>query len=149
MNNNDFTATFLVDKTPEEAFNAINNVRGWWTENLEGGSQKLNDEFTVRFGDVHMSKQKLVELTPGKKVVWLVTDSKLTFVEEQEEWINTTISFDIAKQGDQTQVTFTHHGLTPDVQCYNGCSRGWTYYFSGSLHNFIATGKGQAEPKEA
>src|ERR1700759_1980034 len=140
----DFTATFLVDQTPEEAYNAINDVRGWWTENLDGDSQKLNDEFTVRFGDVHMSSHKLIELIPGKKIVWLTTASKLTFVDEQEEWTGTTISFDISKQGDQTQVTFTHHGLTQAVQCYNGCSRGWTYYFCDSLYKFITTGKGLA-----
>lgn len=141
MNRKDFTITLLVDKTPQEAFDTINDVRGWWTENLEGSSQKPGDEFTVRFDDIHMSKQKLVEVIQGKKVVWLVTDSKLNFVEDKQEWTNTKISFEIAEQDGQTQIKFTHFGLVPEVECYNGCSTGWTYYI-GSLYKLLTEGKG-------
>jgi len=84
MNTPDFTATFLVDQTPEEAFDAINNVRGWWSGEIEGITDKPGAEFTYRFPDKHYSKQKITEFIPGKKVVWHVLDASLTFFKKQE-----------------------------------------------------------------
>jgi hypothetical protein len=54
----DFTITLSADRTSNEAFNAINNVRGWWTEDMVGSSRKLNDEFTVRFLMTFTSQRK-------------------------------------------------------------------------------------------
>lgn len=147
MNNKDYTATLLVDQSPKEAFDAINNVSGWWTENLDGSSKKLNDEFTVRFDDVHMSTQKLVEVIPDKKVVWLVVDSQLNFVKDRHEWTNTRISFEIAEKDGKTDIHFTHIGLTPGVECYRGCTNAWDGYIKGNLFRLLTEGKGNPELK--
>jgi len=109
---------------------------------LKGSSQKLDDEFTVRFGDVHQSKQKLVEVIPDKKVGWLVTDSKLNFIENKNEWTNTKIVFEVAENGGKTQINFTHIGLVPEVECYTSCTKGWDYYIKGSLFKLLTDVKG-------
>jgi hypothetical protein len=148
MKTKDYSTTITVDATPNQAFKCINNVSQWWTENLEGSSQKLNDEFSVRFGDVHYSKQKLVEFIPDKKVVWLVTDSRLNFIEDKKEWTGTKIIFETFEQDKKTQVRFTQHGLVPEIECYDACSNAWSEYILGSLQNLINTGKGHPAPKE-
>jgi hypothetical protein len=144
----DYTDSLTVDASAGEVFKSINNVSRWWTENLEGHSQKLNDEFAVRFGDVHYSRQKLVEIVPGKKVVWLVTDSKLNFLKDKKEWTNTKISFEIFSENGKTKMEFRHFGLVPEIECFDACSNAWSQYIQQSLLSLITTGKGQPEKKE-
>jgi len=143
MKDQNFNATFTVDQTPEEVFAAINNVRGWWTGEIEGYNDKLGAEFTYRYKDLHYSKQKITELIPGKKVVWRVVEASLNFVEDRTEWNGSEITFQISRQGDKTEVRFTHVGLVPEHECYNACSGAWGSYINGSLRSLITTGKGE------
>ena len=69
MKKADFSTAILVDQSPEEVFNAINNVRGWWSGDIEGATERLGDEFTYRYEDVHRSRQKITESVSGRKVV--------------------------------------------------------------------------------
>ena len=144
----DFTATLLVPQTPIEAFNAIKNLRGWWSEEIEGGTDKLNDESIYHYKDVHYCKLKLIELVPGQKVVWLVLRNYFKFTNEQSEWNDTKLIFDISQKDNQTQITFTHEGLIPQHECYEICRDAWTGYVTNSLRSLITTGKGQPNAKE-
>jgi hypothetical protein len=148
MKNQNLTSHFTVDQTPEEAFVAINNVRGWWSGEIEGSTDKLGDEFTYRYKDIHYSKQKITESIPGKKVVWLVLDSFLSFIKDKTEWNGTKITFEVSEKGKKTEVRFTHLGLVPEHECFELCSDAWGSYVNGSLRSLIATGKGQPNKKE-
>jgi hypothetical protein len=148
MTTQDFSRTLLVEQSPEEVFTAITNVRGWWSEKLEGDSAKLNDEFTYRYKDLHWSHQKLVDVIPNKRVEWLVTDSRLNFIKDKKEWNGTTIIFQITRKKNKTQLRFTHVGLLPELECYEACSGGWSYYID-SLQQLIATGIGQPNPEKS
>jgi hypothetical protein len=147
MQNQNFNITFFVEQSPNEVFNAVRDVRGWWSEELEGESAKLNDEFVYRHKDLHYSKHKLIEIKPDKKVVWLTTDSRLTFVKNQDEWNGTKMIFEISKEGDKTKLVVTHLGLVPDFECFDACSRAWTYYLQSSLLPLITTGIGNPDQK--
>jgi hypothetical protein len=148
MNVQDFTTTFTVDQTPGQAFAAINNVRGWWSGEIEGSTDKLGDEFTYRYQDVHYSKQKITEFIPGKKVVWLVLDSYLNFTKDKSEWNGTEITFEVSRKGKTTEIRFTHLGLVPESECFDACSNAWGFYTNGSLRSLITTGKGEPNQKE-
>ena len=149
MTTSDFTTTIQVDQTPEEVFNAINNVRGWWSEEIEGSTDKLNDEFRYHYQDVHRCKMKIIEFIPNEKVVWLVLDNYFKFTKDKSEWTGTKISFEIAEQDNKpgnyrTRLRFTHVGLDPGIECFDSCSNSWSQLIQQSLFSLITTGK--AEP---
>jgi activator of Hsp90 ATPase-like protein len=149
MTTKDYTTSFSVDETPEQVFAAINNVRGWWSGEIDGRTDKLGAEFTYRYQDVHRSTQRITELLPGKKVVWHVLDAKINFVKDKAEWNGTDIIFEITKKGDRTELRFTHVGLVPAIECYGKCAGAWGFYINDSLRSLITTGKGDPNPSES
>jgi hypothetical protein len=148
MNSHDFSAAFTVDKAPEEVFAAINNVRGWWSEEIEGNTDKLNEEFAYHYKDVHRCRMRITESIPGKRVVWLVLDNYFNFTRDESEWKGTEIVFDVAAGGSKTELRFTHRGLVPEYECFDVCSNAWGSYIKGSLKSLITTGAGKPNKKE-
>lgn len=138
----DFTIAFAMDNSPQEVFDAINDVRGWWGEDVDGDNSKVGDEFTYRVRDIHYSKLRVIELVPNEKVVWLVVDNHMSFVEDQTEWVGSTIAFELRPTGTRTEVRFTHRGLEPDDECFDICSKAWTSLLHASLPSLITTGVG-------
>ncbi len=148
MENQSYTTAFLVDQTPEEVFDAINNVRGWWSQAIEGDTDKLGAVFYYHYQDVHRCTFKITEFVPGKKVVWHVLSNYFNFVKDKTEWTGTDVVFEIARKGDKTELRFTHVGLVPAYECFDVCSNAWGTYITSSLRNLITTGKGQPNPIE-
>lgn len=138
----DFTTSFVVDQSPQQVFDAINNVRGWWGEAVDGRNDNVGDEFTYRVQDIHYSKLKVTELIDNEKIVWLVLENRMNYVEDQTEWVGTKISFDIVSKGDQTEVQFAHLGLDPGFECFGVCSNAWGSLMHSSLRSLISTGTG-------
>lgn len=143
MTDRSFTTTFTVAATPEAVFAAVNNVRGWWSQEIEGDTDKAGGVFWYHFRDLHRCTMKVTELVPGRRVAWHVLDNFFSFTEDKSEWTGTDIAFEIARKGDKTELCFTHHGLVPEEECYAACSDGWSTYIKKSLRDLIVTGKGQ------
>lgn len=139
----DLTAHFTVDAAPLEVYEAINDVRSWWSGNIVGDTGTVGSEWYYLVPDLHFSRQVVRELVPGERVVWDFTDGHLSFIADKKEWVGTSARFDISEQAGQTQVTFTHEGLASGDECYGVCFDAWTHYITTSLRERIETGVGR------
>ncbi len=128
-----YTHSFTTRKSAKEVFELLLHIEKWWSgvyeETIIGKSQKIGDEFSFSVGGgMHFSIQKLLEIRKNEKIIWQVTQSNLSFLENPKEWENTKLIFDILETQNETQVTFTHEGLEPHIECYANCSIAWTQY---------------------
>jgi len=57
MTAEDFSNRLVVDRTPEQVFEAICNLRGWWSENIDGPTHELGAMFDYRYCDVHQARR--------------------------------------------------------------------------------------------
>lgn len=147
MKNPDFTTGILVDQAPDKVFNAIKNVRGWWSEQITGNTSELNDEFVLEYEDIHRCRIKLTEVIPNKRITWLVLENYFNFTKDSSEWTGDTMTFEITEKGGKTQLQLTQTGLVPQNECYDICSNAWTNYIHNSLYKLITTGKGEPNAK--
>lgn len=136
MKKQDFHCSFTADVTAEEAFDAINDPKAWWARCFVGQSQKVHDVFSMPFGKTWVNFE-VSELIPGKKVAWLVTDCNIDFVSDKKEWKNTQVIFEIKDLGQSVEVSMTHVGLVPQIECYENCERGWNRHFGESLKKLL------------
>jgi uncharacterized protein YndB with AHSA1/START domain len=138
-----YRATIEVAKPAHAVFRCITeDVARWWGgTDLTGGSTRVNDEFVIDHPGTHYSKQKVVELIPDKKVVWLVTESRMGWLRDQGEWTDTKMVFELTGEGNKTVLRFAHEGLTPDKECFSRCSEGWSMVIKDWLLDFIAHGQ--------
>ncbi len=144
MANKNFHRTISVNASTEEALKKISQVNLWWAKKFSGSAEKLNDKFSVQFGETFVNFL-VSELVPGKKVTWKVTDCNLHWIKAKKEWKNTEVVFEISSEKSKTKIDFTHIGLVPGVECYNDCEVGWNGHVTESLVKFINEGKGKPE----
>jgi hypothetical protein len=137
VTNEYLTVEFDVDATPDAAYAAIINPRGWWSADITGDTTAVDDHFTYVYEDIHRSTQRVTTLEPGRRVVWHIVEGYLNFTDDPAEWTGTDVVFDITSDGDQTHVRLTHVGLTPKSECFGACTKGWEYYAGQQLPALI------------
>ncbi|MBS1524882.1 MAG: SRPBCC domain-containing protein [Bacteroidetes bacterium] len=143
MATNDFNCSTSAKISAAEAMKKISDVPAWWGISFTGSAEKQGDQFVVKMGGESFFNFTVTELIPGKRTVWLVTDCNMPWYSDKKEWAGTRLIFDLAENGDGlTALTFTHEGLTPDVECYKDCEPGWTHWIKTSLFSYLTTGKG-------
>ncbi|HEV8504794.1 MAG TPA: SRPBCC domain-containing protein [Chitinophagaceae bacterium] len=141
MQSKNYCTSIKVDAPPETVTEKIAQVKLWWAKKVKGKSAEAGDTFRVDFGKTYVDFE-VSESIPGKKVVWKVKDCNLHWIENNKEWNGTTVVFDLSKKDKQTQIEFTHMGLTPKAECYKDCKIGWDEHIGESLLQLINQGKG-------
>jgi hypothetical protein len=144
MEKKNFHKAMTVNASPVEALKKISQVDGWWAKNFKGKANKLNDEFSVYFGDTYVNF-RISEHVSEKKITWLVTDCNLHWIEDKKEWKGTEVIWMLSAKGNKTEIDFIHKGLTPESECYESCKPGWTHHLNDSLVKLIDEGKGFPE----
>lgn len=136
----DYQKIFMADATAKVAFENIINVHDWWTSSFKGSAKNVNDVFDISFGKTTVNF-KVIESVPYKKLVWLVIDCYLDWLNNKTEWTGTKIVWNISEENKKTKIEMTHVGLVPGIECYKDCEAGWNKHAGESLPKFIATGK--------
>ncbi|PRY44608.1 DUF899 family protein [Umezawaea tangerina] len=145
MGERGFTTGFTADRGPREVFDAVLDVRGWWSEDVEGRTAEVGDEFTCRAGEPHRRRIRVTEVVPDRRVVWSVLDDHVGSTEDRTGWTGTTIAFDIAERDGRTEVRFAHEGLPAEHECHGTCCAAWGFHIGTSLRELVETGVGRPD----
>lgn len=156
MNDNDYVSEFWVDQPPAKVLAVIGDVRAYWAPRgnlanatIEGTATERGAEFTYRDRGIAYCRFRVTEIVPERRAVWQVLDSRLTWVDDEDEWNGTQVVFDLRPELGGTRVRFTHRGLTPTLECYRECSRGWSGVISDSLQGLLNGHPWTAAPDRA
>ena len=149
MEKKNYHRTITINASPGEAMKKISQVNNWWKHDFTGRAEKLNDKFTVPFGQLNGENSfvdfVVSEFKPNQKMVWKVTDCNMPWFKDKKEWNNTEVVFEISSGTNKTKIDFTHIGLVPGVECYDACEKGWDGHVTNSLLSFINDGKGNPQ----
>jgi uncharacterized protein YndB with AHSA1/START domain len=131
-----------VKSSPIEAYTALttrDGLAGWWTTGTSG-TFGVGGVIHFRFGTRGGVDMKVLELEPAKRVLWQVIDGPT-------EWIDTTVRFELTKNGDFTVILFKHEDWKEPVEFMHHCSTKWATFLL-SFKSLVETGKGAPYPND-
>jgi len=146
MENKDFNCSITAGITAGEMIKKISNVPEWWGVAFTGSAGEKDDKFVIKMGGDSFFDFTVTEFVPDKRVVWFVDDCNMPWYSDKKEWAGTRLIFALDEKDGLTELSFTHEGLTPDVECYKDCEPGWTHWIRTSLFSYLTTGKGVFRP---
>lgn len=130
-----------IKSSLEETYKALttrDGLAGWWTADTQGQSQ-VGGVLRFRFGASGFD-MKVLELQPGKRVLWAVVDGPA-------EWIGTQVRWDLREDGDYIIILLKHEGWREPVEFMHHCSTKWAVFLL-SLKQLLETGKGAPDPDD-
>ncbi|CAG5016865.1 hypothetical protein DYBT9275_05653 [Dyadobacter sp. CECT 9275] len=122
-----------------QALTTRDGLAGWWTTNTSGEGDQTGNIIAFRFGAGGFD-MRVTELREPAYVRWEVSDGP-------EEWIGTSISFELRQEDDFIILLFKHMNWQEPVEFMHHCSTKWAVFLM-SLKSLIETGKGSPDPDD-
>jgi uncharacterized protein YndB with AHSA1/START domain len=131
----DIRHNVVIKTTPPVVYQAITTQEGlsnWWAKQTTAKPEVgfLN---TFTFGEFK-NEMKVTDLVPQKRVAWQC-------IRSIDEWMNTTISFDLEERDGRTLVRFVHGDWRAVTDTYAACNYDWALFMK-SLKSYCETGSG-------
>jgi uncharacterized protein YndB with AHSA1/START domain len=130
----------FIKTSPAKVYKALTEEKGlsgWWTPETKAKPE----EGTIArfaFGPKYFKEMKITKLELNNKVEWLC-------VKGYEDWIGTTVIFELQSVKNGTDLTLSHEGWKDYTPAVASCSYDWAL-FMRSLRLLCETGKGSPYP---
>ncbi len=132
-----------VRASKDDCFQAIaTQMDKWWTQSIEGDLTQVGDRVSAHFPPDYgfwTFEATGFERPHRIEMVCVKAHHKVQGQPEEidQEWLGTKIIWDIATAGEMQEITMTHEGLTPKLNCWGICLDGWNHFFKSSLKAFL------------
>lgn len=130
-----------IHVSPDKVYEALTDkdkIAQWWIkDNSMQAVEGTTGEFKLQDGTV-VFKMEVVKLMPDNDVHWKPKEGPA-------EWENTSISWQLNKAENGTEVRFIHRGWVSVGGSYAQISYNWAFYLT-SLKWFLERGKGMPYP---
>ncbi len=103
-----------------QALTTRDGLAGWWTQDTRGDTGQ-GGKVAFYFGGEDAAAVMAVEQVAPDRVAWRC-------VEGPDEWLDTTLTFDLGHVDGETTVAFTHGGWREPVPFQAHCSTKWAYF---------------------
>lgn len=130
----------FIDASPETVYNALTQqegLAGWWTPETKA-TPEVDSIARFAFGPKYFKEMRITKLEPQSKVEWVC-------VKGYEDWIGTTIKFELEAEGKGTELTLHHEGWKKYTDGVGACSYDWAMFLR-SMRLLCETGKGRPYP---
>jgi uncharacterized protein YndB with AHSA1/START domain len=138
----DFAAVLNLPASPATVsalFTSAAGVSQWWGPTQ--GDATVGGTLIASFGEHGVNAVRVLAAEPTRVVWESIAAEGTTPTEHTGEWLGTTMEFDIVPAGTGTELHFRHAGLTSQLECWDVCFAGWTY-FMASIEAVAETGTG-------
>jgi uncharacterized protein YndB with AHSA1/START domain len=124
-----------------QAVSTAEGISEWWTREGVQGRAEVGSTLRFFFGQPEPAAvMEVTALDPGGHVRWRCVGGA-------DEWIGTTLDFELRAGEGETVILFTHAGWRTASEFMAHCSARWAYFLL-SLKRLVEVGKGTPFPDD-